>query len=110
MKALKKLKKDLYTHLHKMLALPLLDIDDIPKGLKDIKKGVQNITAGCAKGIKRKFNAMLRYIETYWIKQWAPKNITCHGEVHRTNNAIESYHMGLNKLFKKNPSPSLFLR
>ena len=104
------LKKKFYTNLNKILALPLLPADKIDDGLTDVKKSIRIITAPFAKATKKKFNDLLKYIKKYWIGQWKAENFTCHGEINRTNNAIESYHMGLNKLFRKNPSPSLFLR
>ncbi|GLV44634.1 hypothetical protein CBL_20546 [Carabus blaptoides fortunei] len=98
-------KKSVPLHLHnndrtkkivKMaMALPLLPEDQFANGMETLQ--------GLATG-----NQHLMQFLNYIRRQWIPLNISVHGQRHRTNNLVESFHRDLYRLVSR-PHPNIWV-
>ena len=96
--------------LREVLTLPLLPPLKIPSAVKSINEYLEVQDEEQASSTVIKFKALTGYIQKYWFKNWSDKDISCHRQIRRTNNNLETYHMALNRMTKTNPTPSLFIR
>ena len=93
------------------LSLALLEGKRIPAGLLLLRQNVSALKRRqLSESAIKKFEKIFDYIDSYWLKDWSATDISFYGEKQRTNNHLESYHRGLNDLFRKNPAPTKFLR
>ena len=94
-----------------VLSLPLLPAIKIPDAVDSIVESLQKYENDeDIESAVGKFKNITNYINNYWLHNWTAADISSHGQIHRTNNNLESYHMALNYMTKNNPSPSLFIR
>lgn len=98
---------------NEILVLPLLPAKNIKHGVDSLRESTSVLiypNIASVKAVIKKIEAILQYIDTYWLTDWSPDDISVNKDKNRTNNDLESYHSGLIKLFLKNPSPTKFLR
>lgn len=89
-----------------MIALALLPVDKIPETYGKIKRQALEMFPKNPGLLK-----FLKYYEKVWMSEksrYKPHDFRVHGQIHRTNNAVESYHAQLAKLFDKKPTPKKF--
>ena len=91
--------------------MALLRGDLIDKGVKLLRENVSLLKRSrLSESVVKKFEKLYDYIDSYWLTDWSLEEISFFQKDDRTNNHLESYHRGLNELFRKNPPPTRFLR
>ena len=95
--------------LREVLYLPYLPEEDIKKTLDEIKDDVRRwpkeIGGEC--GVKGRVMNVVDYVMNYWVEgPWCPADWSVFGLQVRTNNDVEGWHHGLNKMGVK---PTMYI-
>lgn len=92
--------------LKKILLLPLLRADLIKEGLKFIEKEIKERFKNDRQNLNRWTKFLNKYFRSQWMNRVKPETFSVFYLTDRTNNALESYHHGLNTNILSKPSVS----